>query len=79
MFFKSLSDYTKMANGNDGTNGAILVEAFVTHAEQEIEPLVKRRRTTDDEKKIADVTHGDSGYEHYFKVIFGLVLGLNHH
>ena len=69
MFFKSLSDYTKMANGNDGTNGAILVEAFVTHAEQEIEPLVKRRRTTDDEKKIADVTHGDSGYENYFKVI----------
>ena len=65
MFFKSLSDYTKMANGNDGTNGAILVEAFVTHAEQEIEPLVKRRRTTDDEKKIADVTHGDSGYGHY--------------
>jgi hypothetical protein len=65
VFFKSLSDYTKMANGNDGTNGAILVEAFVTHAEQEIEPLVKRRRTTDDEKKIADVTHGDSGYEHF--------------
>ena len=51
-----------MAYGNDTANGAILVEAFVTHEEQESEPLSKRRRTTEDEKKIPDVTHGDTGY-----------------
>ena len=50
-----------MAYGNDTTNGAILVEAFVTHEEQESEPMSKRRRTTEDEKKIPDVTHGDTG------------------
>ena len=61
VFFKSLSEYRKLAlGGSSGSNGAILVEAFVTHKE-ELEPLAKRRRRTEDELKIPNITHGEFG------------------
>ena len=45
----------------EGNNGAILVEAFITHEGLENEPLMKRRRTTEDERKLPPVTHGEDG------------------
>ena len=62
MLFKSLAEYSSLAQGNlEGNNGAILVEAFITHEGLENEPLMKRRRTTEDERKLPSVTHGDDG------------------
>ena len=45
----------------EGQNGALLVEAFITHEGLENEPLMKRRRTTEDERKLPPVTHSEDG------------------
>ena len=54
MFLKTLSDYLihTQGLGNLNTNPAILIEAFVTHEDSDNEPLAKRRRTTDEERRI---------------------------
>jgi integrator complex subunit 10 len=62
LFLKSLSTYLWHAQGLDGVAGSTLVEAFITHeANNEMEPQLKRRRTTDDERRVPEVTHGDEG------------------
>ena len=59
IFFKSLADYSRLVQGLD-SNGAILVEALVCHEIEETEPLAKKRRKTEDEKKsVCEVTHSD--------------------
>ena len=59
MFLKALADYLVHGQGLGTSNPAVLIEAFVTHEDSDNEPLSKRRRTTDEERRIPDVTHGE--------------------
>ena len=52
MFLKSLSEYIIHCQGLGSFNAAVLVEAFITHEDSDNEPLAKRRRTTDEERRI---------------------------
>ena len=56
MVFKNILQYTTDASSNPDLedNDAVLVEAFTTYEGSEMteQPQLKRRRTTDDERKV---------------------------